>query len=92
MKNGYFGDFYTWYLDEDIGNKLFRVWFDKDAESDEVCSYEWFSQIIELPDGDILIGMRFYDDSKEDCRSESIYYHRLSEIQFAFCQRDIEDE
>lgn len=92
MGNGYFGDFLTWYLDEDVESKLFRVWYDKDPESEEECSYEWFSQVIELPNGDILIGMRGYDDREEDCRSKSIYYHRLSEIQFAFCPSDMEDD
>ena len=49
MGNGYFGDFLTWYLDEGVESKLFRVWYDKDPESEEECSYEWFSQLIELP-------------------------------------------
>lgn len=43
MGNGYFGDFLTWYLDEGVGEKLFRVWYSKDPESEEECSYEWFS-------------------------------------------------
>lgn len=92
MGNGYFGDFLTWYLDEGVESKLFCVWYDKDPESEEECSYEWFSQVIELPNGDILIGMRGYDYREEDCRSKSIYYHRLSEIQFAFCPSDMEDD
>lgn len=91
MGNGYYGDFLTWALDESAQEHLFRVWFKEDFDQ-ETCEYYYFSQIIELPDGDILIGMREYDKNEKDKRSTSIYYHKLSEIQFAYVPEDEEDD
>jgi len=92
IEKSFYGDLMTWVLDTDVHNKLFRVWYSDDPNEDEECSYEYFTEIIELGNGDYLIGMQGYDCSKEDKRSTSIWYHRLSEIKFAYVESDQYDE
>ena len=86
MDDGYYGDFLTWYLDEDIKEKVFNVWFRAQPDDQRPCLVGRFSQIIELPDGDILIGFRAAPDERTDGESTVITYFRLSEISFAYLE------
>lgn len=61
MTGGCYGDIWTWIQDEDIQERLFRVWTDPE-DQDAVCSFVYFTQFIQLPNNDILIGMQTYDE------------------------------
>ena len=91
MTKGYFGDLLTWVLDDDIQDKVFRVWFDKE-NMDETCSYMYFTQIIELGNGDFLIGLQEYDETKPGRRYPYITYRRLGEFNFAYCESDQDED
>ena len=60
--------------------------------SDE-CDFVVIRESIELPDGDILLGVQhvYFDDindSNEDPNDVSMYYHKLSEISLAYIPSD----
>lgn len=84
MGDGYYGDFLTWFLDEDVEGKIFHVWFKEKSNDPQKCLMGYFSQIIELPDGDILIGFR--DINRID--KTLIVYFRLSEISFSYSEEN----
>lgn len=93
-------DFETWL--QDNSNKIFRWWKYKrmftpyeqemkfedqsDLEEDE-CSYGYFKEAIRLPDGDILIGIQATDIDRE-----FIQYEKLSNIDFMFCESDMNED
>lgn len=91
MTKGYFSDLITWFLDDDIQYKLFRVWF-KNEQDDTGCHFMYIAQIINLENGDYLIGLQHYDDTQKNCRYPQISYHLLSEIHFAYYEEDQEDD
>ena len=91
MTKGYYGDLLTWFLDEDIEYKLFRVWFKNDPDDME-CSFMYFTQIINLENGDYLVGLQPYDDTRENSRYPQITYHLLSEIHFAYYEEDQDND
>ena len=65
MGNGYYEDILSWINSESVKDKLFRVWFLDDLDINDLCIYEYFTQMICLPDGDVLIGMQEYDRKKK---------------------------
>lgn len=91
MTGGCYGDIWTWIQDEDVQERLFRVWTDL-RDPDEVCLFVYFTQFIQLPNNDILIGMQAYDESYDDNRYPMIDYRLLSQIQFAYVPNDEDDE
>lgn len=91
MTGGCYGDIWTWIHDEDITERLFRVWVDPE-DPDETCSFVYFTQFIQLPNNDILIGMQGYDDRYEDNKYPMVEYRLLSQIQFVYTPKDEEDE
>lgn len=48
------------------------------------------SETIPLPNGDILLGVRSFDDISREV-SEGITYYRLSEIRLGYYEKDAED-
>lgn len=86
ISDGIYGDVETWVHDSDVHSKLYRVWLKSEIE--EECSYKYFSEFIMLPDGDILIGMQGHDDRCENNKYPMVNYHKLSEIEFAYCESD----
>ena len=93
------GDIHTWL--SDVGEeRVFRMWVfkkmftpyeqdkkfsDESVYEDDVCKYVMIKELIELPDGDLLIGF-------QDADSDNLYleYYKLSEIRLDYCQSDKE--
>ena len=93
------GDIHTWL--SDVGEeRVFRMWVfkkmftpyeqdekfsDESVYVDDVCKYVMIKELIELPDGDLLIGFQDTDD-------DNLYleYYKLSEIRLDYCQSDKE--
>ena len=98
------GDIHTWL--SDVGEeRVFRMWVfkkmftpyeqdekfsDESVYVDDTCNLVMIKELIELPDGDLLIGF-------QDTDSDNLYleYYKLSEIRLDYCQSDkerLEDE
>ena len=98
------GDIHTWL--SDVGEeRVFRMWvfkkmftpyeqdekfLDESVYVDDTCKFVMIKELIELPDGDLLIGF-------QDSDSDNLYleYYKLSEIRLDYCQSDkerLEDE
>ena len=98
------GDIHTWL--SDVGeDRVFRLWVfkkmftpyeqdekfsDESVYEDDVCKYVMIKELIELPDGDLLIGF-------QDADSDNLYleYFKLSEIRLDYRPEDkerLEDE
>lgn len=98
------GDIHTWL--SDVGEeRVFRMWVfkkmftpyeqdekfsDESVYVDDTCKFVMIKELIELPDGDLLIGFQDTDD-------DNLYleYYKLSEIRLDYCQSDkeiLEDE
>ena len=98
------GDIYTWL--SDVGeDRVFRLWvfkkmftpyeqyekfLDESIYVDDDCKFVMIKELIELPDGDLLIDFQEAD-------SDNLYleYYKLSEISLDYCQSDkesLEDE
>ena len=98
------GDIHTWL--SDVGEeRVFRMWIfkkmftpyeqdekfsDESVYVDDTCKFVMIKELIELPDGDLLIGF-------QDADSDNLYleYYKLSEIRLDYCQSDkerLEDE
>ena len=93
------GDIHTWL--SDVGEeRVFRMWVfkkmftpyeqdekfsDESVYEDDVCKYVMIKELIELPDGDLLIG--FQDADRDNLYLE---YYKLSEIRLDYCQSDKE--
>ena len=93
------GDIHTWL--SDVGEeRVFRMWvfkkmftpyeqdekfLDESVYVDDVCKFVMIKEMIELPDGDLLIGF-------QDVDSDNLYleYYKLSEIRLDYCQSDKE--
>ena len=93
------GDIHTWL--SDVGEeRVFRMWvfkkmftpyeqdenvLDDNVYVDDTCKYVMIKELIELPDGDLLIGF-------QDADSDNLYleYYKLSEIRLDYCQSDKE--
>ena len=93
------GDIYTWL--SDVGEeRVFRMWvfkkmftpyeqdekfLDESVYVDDTCKFVMIKELIELPDGDLLIGF-------QDADSDNLYleYYKLSEIRLDYCQSDKE--
>ena len=93
------GDIHTWL--SDVGEeRVFRMWVfkkmftpyeqdekfsDESVYVDDICKYVMIKEIIELPDGDLLIGF-------QDTDNDNLYleYYKLSEIRLDYCQSDKE--
>ena len=58
---------------------------DESVYEDDVCKFVMIKELIELPDGDLLIGF-------QDADSDNLYleYYKLSEIRLDYCQSDKE--
>lgn len=85
-------DFQTWLLDYGY-NRLFRVYFFNlpELEIQEEANYVFIKEAIELPDGDILLGLHFifsYENIEDE--NPPIEYHKLSEMQLNYYPDDIE--
>lgn len=87
----YWHDFSQWMEDFNVGNKIFRFWH-KTWPEDMSCSFVYITQVIQLPNNELLIGTQDYDESYPDCRYPSISYNLLSEITIEYYARDQEDE
>ena len=93
------GDIHTWL--SDVGEeRVFRMWIfkkmftpyeqdenvlDDSVYVDDTCKYVMIKELIELPDGDLLIGF-------QDIDNDNLYleYYKLSEIRLDYCQSDKE--
>lgn len=98
------GDIYTWLHDE-AEDRVFRLWvfkkmftpyeqeqkfIDESIFEDVHCKLVRIKELIELADGDYLIG--FQETDRDDLYIE---YYKLSEIRLDYCQSDkerLEDE
>ena len=98
------GDIHTWLSDVGEGS-IFRIWIfkkmftpyeqdekfsDESVYVDDICKYVMIKELIELPDGDLLIGF-------QDADSDNLYleYYKLSEIRLDYRPEDkerLEDE
>lgn len=96
-------DFETWL--HDVGyDRIFRVWkykrmftpyeqkeafSDESIYEDDICDYIKIREAIELPDGDILLGLQTIEDSS-DLEDENLYltYCKLSQIELAYNPSD----
>lgn len=87
---GCYGDIWTWVHDEDVMDRIFRVWFDPiDGREYHLMR---LAQIISLPDGEVLIGLQ-YPDSKNGGRLDgAIWFHKLSNITLAYFPSDNESK
>ena len=58
---------------------------DESVYEDDTCKFVMIKEMIELPDGDLLIGF-------QDADSDNLYleYYKLSEIRLDYCQSDKE--
>ena len=92
-------DIHTWL--SDVGEeRVFRMWvfkkmftpyeqdekfLDESVYVDDTCKFVMIKELIELPDGDLLIGF-------QDADSDNLYleYYKLSEIRLDYCQSDKE--
>lgn len=81
MDSGGYGDIWTWVLDEDVHEKVFRV------SLDGTCVLVRFVQLIAMPNGDVLIGMRERSD-----KSGVLFFRLLSGLQFAYCPEDQQEQ
>ena len=93
------GDIHTWL--SDVGEeRVFRMWIfkkmftpyeqdekfsDESVYVDDTCKFVMIKELIELPDGDLLIGF-------QDTDNDNLYleYYKLSEIRLDYCQSDKE--
>ena len=93
------GDIHTWL--SDVGEeRVFRMWVfkrmftpyeqdkkfsDESVYVDDECKFVMIKELIELPDGDLLIGF-------QDTDSDNLYleYYKLSEIRLDYFQSDKE--
>ena len=93
------GDIHTWL--SDVGEeRVFRMWvfkkmftpyeqdekfLDESVYVDDTCKFVMIKELIELPDGDLLIGF-------QDTDNDNLYleYYKLSEIRLDYCQSDKE--
>lgn len=78
MGSGGYGDFWTWVHDEDVQEKIFRVW-----DSNDSCFLVRFVQLIEMSNGDFLIGMQACDEE-----NGAMFFRLLSQLRFAFYPSD----
>ena len=93
------GDIHTWLSDE-AEDRVFRMWIfkrmftpyeqeekfsDESVYEDDTCKFVMIKEIIELADGDYLIGF-------QDVDSDNLYleYYKLSEIRLDYYQNDKE--
>lgn len=92
------GDIHTWL--SDVGEeRVFRMWVfkkmftpyeqdekfsDESVYIDDTCKFVMIKEIIELPDGDLLIG---FQDTDSDI--EYLEYLKLSEIRLDYNPNDI---
>lgn len=101
------GDIHTWLSDE-AEDRVFRMWVfkrmftpyeqeekftDESVYEDDTCKFVMIKEIIELADGDYLIGFQDADDADSD--NLYLEYYKLSEIRLDYCQSDkerLEDE
>ena len=105
IQTGCYGDIWTWISDMDIHNKLFRVWYinrNRPQKSDRTfvymddyyeestCEHRYFTEFIELPNGDFLIGMQSEDEDREGRKYPCIEYRKLSDIHFSYYECDNE--
>lgn len=114
MINCSYGDFTTFILDND--SRVYRMWQYKKSWTpweekncteldtnyvDDECDFVVIRESIELPDGDILLGVQYiYFDEKDNLDKSpndvSIYYYKLSEVSLAYIPSDqfnyMEDE
>lgn len=83
--SGMFGDFETWALDNEATDRVFRVWFLSElCENYRLCR---FHTIINLPDGDIMLGLQLADEEMRN-QDPSILFCRLSDISFCYDPKD----
>ena len=101
------GDIHTWL--SDVGEeRVFRMWVfkkmftpyeqdekfsDESVYVDDVCKHVMIKELIELPDGDLLIGFQDADDADSD--NLYLEYYKLSEIRLDYRPEDkerLEDE
>ena len=101
------GDIHTWL--SDVGEeRVLRMWIfkkmftpyeqdekflDESVYVDDTCKFVMIKELIELPDGDLLIGFQEADDTDSD--NLYLEYYKLSEIRLDYCQNDkesLEDE
>lgn len=88
---GCYGDIWTWIHDEDIHERVFRVWHKTEAgnaRGQQLHSKMHLTQFIELPDGDILVGLQSHDKSQPDNLGEEVFFWKLSDIALCYNPSD----
>lgn len=88
MEPGYYSDIQTWYLDNDIKNVPLRVWFLADLCEEHVMYY--ITSMIELPGGDMMLGMQEADQHDITKKSDAIFYCRMSDVAWCYDPSDME--
>lgn len=89
-----FTDLDTWLKDGDVHNVLFRWWLvdNNGEEKFEECNYGFLTHFIELPKGEVLVGIQSYDETKDNLRYPSIHYFPLSRLQLVAYENDQEED
>ena len=93
-------DFETWVMDN--SERIYRYWVykrmftpyemdqkfsDESVYEDVTCSFGRIKEVVELPDGDIMLG---FEDPEipEDAECYNLKYHKLSEISLMYYPDD----
>lgn len=100
-------DLQTWLLDVGF-DRIFRMWeykrmftpyeqqkafMDEDCYVDSHAAFVKICEVIELPDGDVLIGFhRFYDAEDFERDNPSLEYKKLSQIELSYYPEDSREE
>lgn len=66
--------------------KIFRIW-NKEAEGQD-CDFVYIREVINLPNGDYLLGYSVIDDRYENNMYPYIFYAKFSEIEIAYSEAD----
>ena len=93
MERGVFGDLYTWIVDEEVYNRVFRLRI-RDGVSGSFSVYQHkviLHQFIEMPDKDFLVGFKMYDRTT-GALEENITYVRLSDMMLQYFKEDQQDD
>lgn len=101
-------DFQTWLLDDGYNRifrmwELRRIgdwtpyeieekWSDQSQYVSNECMHVTIKEAIELPDGDILLGLQYISEFDDITKDKYIEYKKLSQIELAFNPEDMKEE
>lgn len=98
ITNYSYGDFETFLHDND--DRIYRMWeykkfLDSNNEcpfTDDYCRFVLIRELIELPNGDFLLGLQGvdYDNDEENYNIDKAYieYYKMSDVFLAYCYKD----